>query len=42
MALRHDVQTGAQNLKDKLSIELPHDRRKGYVRFGGDVYNAKV
>ena len=43
MALRRDVQAGAQNLKDKLSIELqPPDNRRGTVRYGLQVFNAKV
>ena len=42
MALRHDVQSGAMNLKDKLAIELQSDMRHGKVIYGGEVLNAKV
>lgn len=42
MALRHDVQSGAMNLKDKLSIELPADMRRGRVMYGGQIFSAKV
>ena len=42
MALRHDVQSGAMNLKDKLAIELQPDMRHGKVIYGGEVLNAKV
>jgi len=42
MALRNDVQSGAMNLKDKLSIELASDARCGKVTYGGHLFNAKV
>ena len=42
MALRHDVQSGAMNLKDKLAIELHSDMRHGKVIYGGEVLTAKV
>ena len=42
MALRHDVESGSQILKDRLFIELGHDMRKGTVRYGDQVFNAKV
>lgn len=42
MALRHDVQSGANNLKEKLAIELQSDMRHGRVIYGGQVFNAKV
>jgi transcription initiation factor TFIID subunit 7 len=42
MALRHDVQTGAMNLKDKLSIELASDARHGKLTYGGYVFNTKL
>lgn len=42
MALRHDVQSGAMNLKDKLAIELQPDMRHGKVIYGGEVLNAKL
>ena len=42
MALRNDVQSGAMNLKDKLSIELASDARRGKVTYGGHLFNAKV
>jgi len=42
MALRHDVQQGAMNLKDKLSIELAPDSRHGKVTYGGYVFNSKL
>jgi transcription initiation factor TFIID subunit 7 len=42
MALHHDVQSGAMNLKDKLLIELAPDSRHGKVTYGGQILNAKV
>ena len=42
MALRHDVQSGAMNLKDKLAIELHSDMRHGKVIYGGEVLTARV
>ena len=42
MALRHDVQSAAMNLKDRLSIEIQPDMRHGRVTYGGHVFNAKV
>lgn len=42
MALRHDVESGAMNLKDKFSIELSNESPKGFVRYGGQVFNARV
>jgi len=42
VALRNDVQSGAMNLKDKLSIELASDARRGKVTYGGHLFNAKV
>jgi len=42
MALRNDVQSGAMNLKEKLSIELAADARRGKVTYGGHIFNAKV
>ena len=42
MALRHDVESGAMNLRDKLSIELANDHRHSFVRYGGQVFNARV
>ena len=42
MALRNDVEQGAQNLKDKLQIELHADMRHGTVRYGGQIFNVKV
>ena len=42
MALRNDVQSGAMNLKEKLSIELSSDARRGKVTYGGHIFNAKV
>jgi len=42
MALRNDVQSGAMNLKEKLSIELASDARRGKVTYGGHLFNAKV
>ena len=42
MALRNDVEQGAQNLKDKLQIQLQHDMRHGTVRYGGQIFNVKV
>ena len=42
MALKRDVQSGAMNLKDKLSIELNADMRRGKVMYGGQIFTAKV
>ena len=42
MALRHDVQSGANSLKERLAIELQTDMRHGRVIYGGQVFNAKV
>jgi len=42
MALKHDVQIGSMNLKDKLLIELSPDSRHGKVTYGGYVFNAKL
>jgi len=42
MALRNDVQSGAMNLKEKLSIELASDARRGKVTYGGHIFSAKV
>ncbi|XP_041359040.1 transcription initiation factor TFIID subunit 7-like [Gigantopelta aegis] len=42
IALRRDVQSGAMNLRDKLSIEIQHDMRHARVRWGGEVLNAKL
>lgn len=42
MALRNDVQSGAMNLKEKLSIELASDARRGKVTYGGHLFNAKL
>jgi len=42
MALRNDVQSGALNLKEKLSVELASDARHGKVTYGGHIFNAKV
>ena len=42
MALRNEVQSGAMNLKEKLSIELAADARRGKVTYGGHIFNAKV
>ncbi|XP_014665003.1 PREDICTED: transcription initiation factor TFIID subunit 7-like [Priapulus caudatus] len=40
--LRRAVQSGAMNLKDRMSIELQPDMRNGTVRFDGMVFSAKV
>jgi hypothetical protein len=42
MALKHDVQSGAMNLKDKLFIEMQPDQRHGLVRYGNDMFHSKV
>ena len=42
MALRRDIQSGAMNLKDRLSIELSLDMRHSKLTYGGQVYSAKV
>ncbi|ELU12768.1 hypothetical protein CAPTEDRAFT_170446 [Capitella teleta] len=42
MALRHDVEAGAMNLKDKLAIEFQPDMRHGKVTYGGEIMNAKL
>ena len=41
-ALKHDVEQGSMSLKDKLTIELQPDHRKGSLRYGDYVFNAKV
>uniref|UniRef100_A0A0B6ZTB6 TAFII55 protein conserved region domain-containing protein n=1 Tax=Arion vulgaris TaxID=1028688 RepID=A0A0B6ZTB6_9EUPU len=35
-------ETSTVQLKDKLSIELDPDMRHGFVRYGGDIYFAKL
>ena len=40
MALRREVQSIA--LKDRLSIELNQDHRHGAVRYGTEIFHAKV
>lgn len=40
--LRQDLQSGAQNLKDKLMIDLNSEQRKGKVIYNGQIFNAKV
>ena len=42
MALRHDVESGAMTLKDKLYIEIQNDMRHGCVRYGDKVFKTKV
>lgn len=42
MALRHDVEQGTMNLKDKLFIEMQPDMRHGKVTYGGQIMNAKL
>ncbi|XP_013405693.1 transcription initiation factor TFIID subunit 7 [Lingula anatina] len=42
MALRRDIQSGSMALKDKLFIDFHPDSRLGQVRYGGDVFNAKL
>ncbi|XP_046339954.1 transcription initiation factor TFIID subunit 7-like [Haliotis rufescens] len=42
IALRRDVQSGSMALKDKIGIELQHDMRTCRVRYGGDIFNAKL
>ncbi|GAB1601588.1 transcription initiation factor TFIID subunit 7-like [Argonauta hians] len=41
-ALHQDVQAGGVSLKDKLSIEIQNDIRHGVVRYGNDVFSAKM
>ena len=36
------MEMGAMNLKDKLTIELKPDDKKGFLRYGDYVFNAKV
>lgn len=40
--LRQDLQSGAQNLKDKLMIDLNSEQRKGKVIYNGQIFNAKL
>lgn len=40
--LREAIQTGANNLKDRLSIRLDNDLRYGEVRFDHWLLHAKV
>ena len=42
MAVKHDIESGSTNLKDKLMIELEHDMRHGRVMYGGQIFAAKV
>lgn len=42
MALRREVQSGTMALKDRLSIELNQDHRHGAVRYGTEIFHAKV
>lgn len=42
MALRREVQSGSMTLKDRISIELNQDHRHGAVRYGTDIFHAKV
>ena len=42
MALKEEVKNGSITLKDRFSIELQHDLRKGAIRYGNDYYHAKV
>ncbi|CAH1267695.1 TAF7 [Branchiostoma lanceolatum] len=41
-ALRKAVQSGSQNLKDRLSIEFQADQRHATVRFDGEALSAKL
>ncbi|XP_074651126.1 transcription initiation factor TFIID subunit 7-like [Tubulanus polymorphus] len=42
LALKHDIQSGSMNLKDKLTIEVPLDKRVGRVRYGGQYLKATL
>lgn len=42
MALREAIQSGAPNLKERLSISLENDLRKGMVRMDDRYLYAKV
>ncbi|KAL5013090.1 hypothetical protein ScPMuIL_011641 [Solemya velum] len=42
IALKRDVQSGSMTLRDRLSIELNSDYRHGTVRYGSQVFNAKL
>ena len=42
MALREEVKNGSITLKDRFSIELQHDLRRGAIRYGNEYYHAKV
>ncbi|VDH96070.1 transcription initiation factor TFIID subunit 7 [Mytilus galloprovincialis] len=42
MALRREVQSGSMTLKDRISIELNQDHRHGAVRYGTDIFHAKL
>ena len=41
-ALRQEVVNGSMHLKDRLSIELQNDLRRGAVRYGNDYISVKV
>lgn len=42
LALRREVQSGSMTLKDRLSIELNQDQKHGAVRYGTDIFHAKL
>lgn len=42
MALREEVKNGSMTLKDRFSIELQQDLRRGAIRYGNDYYHAKM
>ena len=41
-SLRQTLRTGVMNLKDRLSIRLENDMRKGMVQFDNWTMSAKV
>lgn len=41
-ALRQEIAAGGLHLKERLSIELQHDLRKGAIRYGNDFFYAKM
>ena len=40
MALREEVKNGSMTVKDRLSIELQQDLRRGAIRYGNDYYHT--
>lgn len=42
MALKQDVQSSSNTLKDRLSIETQPDFRRANVRYGNQIFHGKV